>query len=210
VLRGRNELLIVDGVCATGGMEERFDEWGMDVLVTGAQKALGAPPGVALLLASERALEKRRSLGAVPAYYADLARWGPVMENPALYFSTPPVNQVVALLEATRTVLAEGLHERFERHARTARAMRERLVSLGLELFAAPDCRADTLSVLLYPPGVDDAAFHSAVARRKVVVAGGLGPLAGRAFRVGHMGNIGPAEVERTLVAIGEGLGEVS
>jgi len=209
LLRGRDELVIVDGVCATAAMEERFDAWGMDVLLTGAQKALGAPPGVAILLVSERALAKRRALGRIPAYYADLERWAPVMENPARYFSTPPVNEVLALREATRAVLAEGLAERFERHARTARSLREDLDAMGLTLFAAPDCRADTLSVLLYPPGIDDVEFRSAVARRKVVLAGGLGPLAGRAFRIGHMGNIGPAEVDRALSAIREGLREM-
>jgi len=208
-LRGRDELVIVDGVCATAAVEERFDAWGIDVLLTGAQKALGAPPGVAILLVSERALAKRRSLGRVPAYYADLERWAPVMEDPARYFSTPPVNEVLALLEATRAVLAEGLDERFARHARVARSVREDLVALGFTLFAAPDCRADTLSVLLYPPGIDDAGFRSAVARRKVVLAGGLGPLAGRAFRIGHMGNIGGAEIDRALQAVREGLHEV-
>ena len=208
-LRGRGELVIVDGVCATAGMEERFDDWGFDVLLTGAQKALGAPPGVAILLVSERALGKRRALGPVPAYYADLLRWVPVMDNPAAYFSTPPVNEILALHEATRLVLAEGLAARFERHARIARSMREGFAALGLALFTAPDCRADTLSVLRYPAGVDDAAFRAAVARRKVIVAGALGPLAGRGFRVGHMGNIGAAEVERALDAIGAALAEV-
>jgi aspartate aminotransferase-like enzyme len=208
VLAGRDELVIVDGVCATAAIEERFDDWDMDVLLTGAQKALGAPPGVAIVLASERALAKRRALGAIPAYYADLARWSRVMDDPAAYFSTPPVNEIVALREATRTVLAEGLEARFERHARLARTMREGFGALGLELFTAPDCRAAPLSVLLYPAGVDDGRFRSAVARRGVVLAGALGPLAGRAFRVGHMGNIGDREVERTLRAIGEGLRE--
>ena len=80
--------------------------------------------------------------------------------------------------------------------------------ALGLELFTSPDCRAETLSVPLYPAGIDDVRFRSAVARRGVVLAGALGPLAGRAFRVGHMGNIGTEEVERTLRAIGEGLRE--
>ena len=207
-LAGRGELVIVDGVCATAAVEERFDDWGMDLLLTGAQKALGAPPGVAIVLASERALAKRRALGTIPAYYADLVRWSRVMDDPAAYFSTPPVNEIVALREATRTVLAEGLEARFARHARLARTMRDGFAALGLELFTSPDCRAETLSVPLYPAGVDDARFRSAVARRRVVLAGALGPLAGRAFRVGHMGNIGPEEIGRTLRAIEEGLAE--
>ena len=208
-LRGREELILLDGVCATAGVEERFDDWGFDVLLTGAQKALGTPPGVAILLASERAMDKRRALGSVPAYYADLLRWKPIMDNPALYFSTPPVNEIVALLEATRIILGEGLDARFERHAKVARAMRAGFAALGLELFTLPECRADTLSVLAYPDGIEDAAFRSAVAARKVVIAGALGPLAGKACRVGHMGNIGIDEVGRTIAALGEALDEL-
>jgi aspartate aminotransferase-like enzyme len=209
LLRDRDELFILDGVCATAGMEERFDAWGLDVLVTGAQKALGAPPGVAVLLASERAMEKRRARGAVPAYYADWLRWLPVMEDPSRYFSTPPVNEVVSLHEATRLVLEEGLERRFRRHASIARAVRAGLEAMGLELFTDADCRADTLSVVRYPKDVDDAAFRSEVAALGVVVAGALGPIAGRAFRLGHMGNIGAAEVERALGSIESGLARV-
>jgi alanine-glyoxylate transaminase/serine-glyoxylate transaminase/serine-pyruvate transaminase len=92
LLKGRGELVILDGVCATGGIDEPFDRWGVDVLLTAAQKAIGAPPGLALCLFSERALQKRRALPSVPAYYADILRWLPVMEDPARYYSTPCVN----------------------------------------------------------------------------------------------------------------------
>jgi aspartate aminotransferase-like enzyme len=157
---------------------------------------------VALLLASPRAIEKRRAMSRVPAYTADLLRWLPIMENPALYFSTPPVNQIRALREATVLILEEGLEQRFHRHARLAKAMRAGLESLGLALFTNERCRADTLSVVLYPNGIDDAAFRSAMAGSGVVVAAGLGPVAGRAFRIGHMGNIGEEEICRTLHAV--------
>jgi aspartate aminotransferase-like enzyme len=80
--------------------------------------------------------------------------------------------------------------------------MRGGLEALGLRLFTSPDGLADTLSVVRHPEGVDDAAFRGAMARRGVVVAGALGPIAGQAFRIGHMGNIGPAEVYRTLQAV--------
>lgn len=202
LLKGRGELVILDGVCATGGIDEPFDRWGVDVLLTAPQKAIGAPPGLALCLFSERALAKRRTLESVPAYYADVLRWLPVMEDPAKYFATPCVNEIVALAEALRIVHEEGLPARFARHARTAAAMRAGLAAIGLKPVTAPDCRADTLSVVFLPSGVDDAAFRKGVAARGVVVAGCLGPLAGKAFRIGHMGNIGPAEVMATLGAI--------
>lgn len=206
LLQGRAELAVVDGVCATAGMEERFDDWGLDVLFTGAQKALGAPPGVAILLASRRALDKRRSLDRVPAFYADLLRWLPIMEDPGKYFSTPAVNEIVALYEATQLALHEGLPARYARHRALARSVRAGLAAVGLEPFTAGDCLADTLSVLRYPPGVDDAAFRAQMARRGVIVAGALGAIAGQATRIGHMGNIGSAEVCRLLQAAEESL----
>lgn len=201
-LKGRPELFILDGVCATGGVDERFDAWGVDVLLTGPQKAIGAPPGLALCLFSERAMARRKGRASVPAYYADAMRWLPVMEDPAKYFSTPCVNEIVALAEALRILHAEGLEARFARHARIARGVRAGLAALGLELFTEAGSRADTLSVVLLPEGVADSEFRREVAARGVVVAGGLGPIAGKAFRLGHMGNIGPAEVATTLTAI--------
>ena len=209
LLKGRDEIVILDGVCATGGVDEPFDDWGVDVLLTAAQKAIGAPPGLALCVFSERALARRRALPSVPAYYADVLRWLPVMEDPGRYYSTPCVNEMVALAEALRIIHEEGLPVRFARHARIAKAMRAGFAALGLEPVTAPDCRADTLSVVRLPAGVDDAAFRKGVAARGVVIAGCLGPLAGKAFRVGHMGNIGVAEITATLEAIEESLREL-
>ena len=206
LLKGRDELVILDGVCATGGIDEPFDRWGVDVLLTAPQKAIGAPPGLALCLFSERALARRRALPSVPAYFADILRWLPVMQEPTRYYATPSVNEIVALGEALRIVHEEGLPVRFARHARIARAFRAGLEALGLEVFTAPDCRADTLSVVLLPKGMDDAAFRKGTAARGVVVAGCLGSLAGKAFRLGHMGNIGLGEVVATLEAIEESL----
>ncbi len=202
LFRGRKELVILDGVCATGGIDEPCDTWGIDVLVTAPQKAIGAPPGLALCLFSPRAMARRRERTSLPAYYADALRWLPVMEDPGRYYSTPCVNEILAFAEALRMVRAEGMGARFLRHAGLAGAFRAGLEAIGLALFTAPDCRADTLSVVLLPPGVEDAPFRRAMAARGVVVAGGLGPVAGKAFRLGHMGNIGPEEVVATLVAL--------
>jgi alanine-glyoxylate transaminase/serine-glyoxylate transaminase/serine-pyruvate transaminase len=202
LLRGREEALILDGVCATGGIDEPFDTWGVDVLLTAPQKAIGAPPGLAMCLFSESALARRRRLTTIPAYYADVLRWLPIMEDPGRYYSTPCVNQIFAVAEALRMVFEEGLAARFARHRRVAAAFRAGLEALGLRTFTAKECRANTLSVVLYPEGVDDAAFRGGLAKRGVVVAGGLGSTKGRAFRLGHMGNIDAGDVAATLHAI--------
>jgi len=214
VLERTGSLFIVDGVCATGGIAERMDAWGIDVVLTAAQKCLGAPPGLALLVLSELAMEKRRSLPTVPAYYSDLLLWLPIMHDPSRYFSTPCVNEVRAFAEATRIILGEGLDERFERHALYAEAIRAGLAALGFTFFTDPDFMASTLSVVRYPEGVDDKAFRAGLSENGVVVAGGLAATAGKVFRMGHMGNLASADVrtaidavERTLAGLGLQIG---
>jgi alanine-glyoxylate transaminase/serine-glyoxylate transaminase/serine-pyruvate transaminase len=208
LLEGRDEIVILDGVCATGGIDEPCDDWGVDVLLTAPQKAIGAPPGLALCLFSPRALARRKTFPSVPAFYADAMRWLPVMEDPGRYYSTPCVNEIVALAEAFRLLHEEGLDARFARHRRIASAFRAGLQALGVDLFTDHDCLAATLSVGLLPPGVDDATFRARAAARGAVLAGGLGPIAGKAFRLGHMGNIGAGEVIATLEAIAGGLAD--
>jgi len=203
-------LFIVDGVCATGGIPERMDAWGIDVVLTAAQKCLGTPPGLAILVLSELAMEKRRGMSSVPAYYSDLLRWLPIMHDPSKYFSTPCVNEVRAFAEATRIVLEEGIEDRFERHDLHAEAIRAGLAALGFTFFTDPSFLASTLSVVRYPDGVDDKAFRSALSGNGVVVAGGLAQTAGQVFRMGHMGNLTSAQVrlaveavEKTLTGLG-------
>jgi alanine-glyoxylate transaminase/serine-glyoxylate transaminase/serine-pyruvate transaminase len=94
------------------------------------------------------------------------------------------------------------LDARFARHARIAAAFRAGLAAAGLRLFTDPSCRADTLSVVLYPEGVEDGPFRSEMMARGVTVAGCLGPIAGKGFRLGHMGNIGAGEVAAVLDAV--------
>jgi aspartate aminotransferase-like enzyme len=207
-------LLIVDGVCATGGIKENLDGWGIDVILTAAQKCFGAPPGLAIDIFSKRAIDKRKRLPKVKAYYADVLRWLPVMENPKKYFSTPAINEIRAFYEATRLVLEEGLENRFDRHERYASAIRSGLLSLGFSIYTDETCLAPTLSVVKYPEGIDDQAFRQKLDEQGVVVAGGLGPTAGQIFRLGHMGNLTREDIifafdaiEKTLLTLG---GEVS
>ena len=157
-------------------------------------------------------MDKRRSMSSIPAYYSDLLRWLPIMHEPARYFSTPCVNEIRAFYEATRMIVEEGMEARFKRHDLYARAIRAGLAALGFGFFTDARFPASTLSVVLYPDGVDDKAFRTTLYENGVVVAGGLAQTLGKVFRMGHMGNLSAVDVqfaleavEKTLAALGHG-----
>ena len=206
---GRHGVLsVVDGVCATAGEVFHQDAWGADVYLTASQKALGVPPGLALLTVSPRALAAWRARRTpVRSLYADFGEWLPIHEayeaGRAAYFATPPVNLVYALDVSLGQLLAEGMEARFERHRRMANAFRAAWRALGLRMLPVSESvAAHTLSALYYPEGVE-ASFVSRVREQGVVLAGGLHPeLKTRYFRVGHMNVVSPSDVLATVGAV--------
>ena len=204
--RSSGAMVVLDGVCATGGIEEHMAPWGVDVALTGAQKALAVPPGLVILAVSERARERRASLGRIGAYYADLQRWDPIVDDPTRYFSTHATGLLRGLESSLEEIATEGLTPRFERHRRLAERLRAGMAALGFEPLTDTAVLAPTLSVLAVPPGVNEAVLRQVVAQCGVVVAGCLGPFAGRGIRIGHMGSIRMPEIERTLTAVRQAL----
>lgn len=210
IARKYGVLFILDGVCASAGIAEPMKDYGIDVIVTTCQKAFGTPPGLTMVALSDRALARREELGTVPGYYTDWKNWMPIMDNPSNYFSTPPVNLILALYESVKIILEEGLEARYARHELIGRSVRAGLAALGLEPVTHEKALAPTLSVIKYPQGIDDAAFRAKMEEFGLVIAGGVGSLKGKIFRIGHMGNISFAEiavtlngVERSLAALG-------
>ncbi|WPB82872.1 alanine--glyoxylate aminotransferase family protein [Archangium violaceum] len=206
---GRHGVLsVVDGVCATAGETFHQEAWGADVYLTASQKAIGVPPGLALLTVSQKGMSAWRSRKTpVRSLYADFAEWLPIMEayeaGRAAYFATPPVNLVYALDVSLGQILREGMEARFARHQRMARAFRAGWKALGLKLLPVNESvAANTLSALYYPEGVD-AAMIGRAREQGVVLAGGLHPqLKTRYFRVGHMNVVGPGDVLATVGAV--------
>ncbi len=206
--RDRDALVVVDGVCSVGGEELRQDAWGVDVCLTASQKALGAPPGLALVVAGPRALAAwRAKKSQVPSLYLDFAEWLPIMEayeaGAPKYFATPAVNLVLALEVSLGHLVAEGMEARFTRHARLAAAFRAAWRALGLAMLPASEAvTANTLSAVYYPEGVD-ASFVGRMREEGIAIAGGLHPEArARYFRVGHMGGLRPADVLGVVGAV--------
>ncbi len=213
--RAHGALVVVDGVCATGAEPLHMARDGVDVVLTASQKALGAPPGLALAVFSPRALEAHAALSAPPPLGLDLASWRPIMEayeagRPS-YFGTPATSLVLALDDALAEILAldeggrVGVEAAWARHARVGEAMRAAWRDLGLELVpASEDIAANTLSAIRYPDGVGPELVGR-IAARGVVVAGGLHPaMKDRYFRVGHMGWVSgrPGLLERAVDAV--------
>jgi alanine-glyoxylate transaminase / serine-glyoxylate transaminase / serine-pyruvate transaminase len=205
--RAHGVLSIVDGVCSVGAEELHQDAWGVDAVLTASQKALGTPPGLAVLALSPNAMERYRTRRQrVPSLYLDLGEWLPIMQayearKPA-YFATPAVNLVNALDVSLGQLLGEGMKARVARHEKTARAFRAGAEALGLSLVARENVRSSTISALYFPEGVD-GSLVSAIRDEGVVVAGGLlAAIKAKYFRVGHMGVSGKPEILRTLGAI--------
>jgi aspartate aminotransferase-like enzyme len=194
---------IVDTVCSLGGMEVRVDDWNIDICVSGSQKCIGLPPGLALLSVGNdvlKFLDTRKS--PVNFWYGDLRNWLPVMRDPSQYFATPPVNMIYALSQALKMLLNEGLEQRFRRHHVLAEAFRAAMDALKLKPVAERECTADTITATYYPENIEDAAFRSEMKRRGIVVASTLGPLKGKGFRVGHMGNVNQNDIMSTIGAV--------
>ena len=195
-------LFVVDGICSTAAHYENLSEMNIDILLTGTQKAFGVPPGLFMLWANQKAMERRAELGTIPEYYVDFDKWVPIMDDPLKYFATPAVNMVWALKESVAIIKAEGLKARAKRHLKHARAVQKALEALGFSILADESCRAVTLSNAIYPEGIDDAVFRKTLLEEGIVVAGGLGAYAGKLFRVGHMGNIETNDLVAALSTI--------
>lgn len=210
VAKAKNALFIVDTVCSLGGMDVQVDAWGIDVCFTGSQKALALPPGLTIVSFSSKAVKAREERKApIGTYYGDLKRWAPVMQDPTKYFATHPVNMLYALHESCKTILSEGLDARFARHAKLAAAFRAAMQAIGLRLLCDEDVSASTLTAVYYPDGVRDSEFRKTMTEKYgVVIAGGLGPLTQKVFRVGHLGNVDRNDLMTTIAAIEGSLAE--
>lgn len=213
-------LSVFDGVCAAAGERFEMAAWGADLYFTASQKALGLPPGLALMVASEQALAVRsRRKCPPPPLYLDWNSWLPVHrayeERRPSYFATPATSLVMALEAGLGEILEGGqenaISARIEAHAQAAAALRAAWRALGLRSVPREAVTANTLSVLLFPEGIDGALIPK-IAARGVIVAGGLHPaVKTTSFRIGHMGYTvtRPDYLRRTVEAVGGALREL-
>jgi len=187
---GCSALLLLDCVTSLGGLPVELDLWGVDAAYSGTQKCLSCPPGLSPITMSDRAREvltKRAS--PVQSWYLDLNLVASYWGSDRAYHHTAPINMLYGLHEALRLTLEEGLPARFVRHERNARAFWSGLEALGLELAVPIEERLVPLTAVRVPTKIDEARVRRFLLERySIEIGGGLGPLAGKVWRVGLMG----------------------
>jgi alanine-glyoxylate transaminase/serine-glyoxylate transaminase/serine-pyruvate transaminase len=187
----RGALLIVDAVTSLGGHPVGVDRNGIDACYSGTQKCLGAPPGLAPITFSERAIELIRARKSkVQSWYLDITMVEKYWGDDRTYHHTAPISMNYALREALRIVCEEGLEARWNRHELNHRALVAGVEAMGLEMNVAPEQRLWSLNAVRVPDGVDDARVRTRLLNDfNIEIGGGLGPLKGKIWRIGLMGS---------------------
>ncbi len=201
-------LVAVDAVSSLGAVPLETDGWRLDTVISGSQKALMTPPGLATVSVSAAAWEAVEK-AAASRYYFD---WTLTHERQAKFDPafTPAVSTVVGLDVALGLLLAEGLEQAFERHARLGRACRAGAKAMGLELFSPDDDRSAVVTAINAPDGIDSSELVQTLRdRHGVVLAPGQGPLKGKIFRIGHIGYYDVFDITTALAGVELVLGEL-
>jgi len=201
--RNAGVLSVCDSVCGIGGAQLEFDSLAIDLVLTGSQKALAAPPGATLIALSKQAyeaMEKRKS--PIASYYMNLVRWKPVMDDPKIYLTTPAVQVMLGLREALAQVKEEGIENRWKRHEVLAEAFRAGLEALNLKPVPDRESRAPTVTAFYVPDGRAAEMQETLRSKYALHVARGFGDYKDTMLRVGHFGNISATDILSLLSAL--------
>ncbi|KAI6149775.1 pyridoxal phosphate-dependent transferase [Pisolithus tinctorius] len=214
-------LVVVDGVCSVASEEIRMDDWGIDIVITASQKGLGTPPGLSILVASQRAMKVFQNRKTpITSYYASWKKWLPIMhayeKNSAAYFATPPVNLIYAYHTSLRQIVQGpvSLEDRFKAHKNASRRVKDVVAALGLRCVPlSEDVSANGMTAIYFPDGLAASDIIPRLLKKDVVVAGGLhASIKEKYFRIGHMGatavDIERGDIDRVIVALNEALAE--
>lgn len=196
-MKGKDQLFIVDAISSLGGSEIRMDEWNIDVLIAGSQKALMTPPGLAFVGVSERAWEAAEK-SALPKFYWDLKKARKMMEGtrPQTPY-TPAVALIGAAGEAVKMILEEGLEQVFQRHQTLAAYFRREAEKLNLQRYTDENFLSDTITAFITQEA--ETIKKRMESEQRIIIAGGQGNLKGQMIRIGHMGAVNEEMIARTL-----------
>jgi aspartate aminotransferase-like enzyme len=208
VVKGHQRLLVVDGVSSVGSIDLPVDRWGVDVAVTASQKGWMLPPGVTMLSVSKAAWQRQASARG-HRFYFDWER-AKTMQSKGMTFTTPAMSILFGLREALTMMREEGLPAIFQRHLRVAAAFRAASTALGLRLLAAePEVASPTVTAVYFPEalrGEKSEAVFKTWRDLGLVLGEGQGKLAGKIFRIGHLGAVYEEDVVATVEALERGL----
>lgn len=213
-------LLIVDGVCSVGCEEIRFDEWGVDAVITASQKAIGCPAGLSIVFASGRAIQTFKNRKTPPnSYFGSWKNWLPIMQNyeakKPSYFATPSPQLIHALHTSLTQILSIPLEQRFQRHKEVSQKIKKAVADLGLKQLASkPENQANGMTAIYLPNDLKPPEILPNLLKKGVIFAGGLHKeIATKYIRFGHMGVsiMDPQrdDVDRALQSLKDALGEV-
>lgn len=211
VLADFDALFILDAVSSLGGDYVDVDGYGVDICVTGSQKCLAAPPGLAAITLSDAGVKAVEELESPKSYYLNMKKIikSGDKEAPQTPY-TPAVSLIYALNEALKEIKEEGLDNRVERHQLAAKATKNAVKALGLELFSKEECSSATVTAVKMPEGITDSQLRGTMRDKYgVELAGGQDHLKGNIFRIGHMGNITYKELAITFTALSMTLKEL-
>ena len=197
----KGAFMVVDGVSSIGGYSVPVDAWGVDMCVTASQKCIAAPPGMIIISLNSRVAAFLKKTPATVRYF-DLAKYLDFLEHGYTPF-TPAVPLYYALEEALIALKEETLEKRVARHAKCASQLYYAVESMGLECFADKSCRSNTVIAVKVPKGIDDEKFRDIMSQEHgVVITGGFGPLKGKILRLGSMGDVTSADIQKTVDAM--------
>ncbi len=207
VVRNAGGIFIVDAVTSLGGIPVDADEWCADALYSGSQKCISCPPGLAPVTFSDKAVEIIQNRKTkVPNWYLDMMMITQYWEGKKrVYHHTAPVNMIYALYQAMQLIIEEGIQKVFARHEESHKRLVTGLNELGLSMLVEPECRLPMLNSVTIPETVGDEALIRRRLRdeHKIEIGAGLGPLAGKIWRIGLMGHTARVEnVDRLISAL--------
>jgi aspartate aminotransferase-like enzyme len=204
--KDKDSLCVVDAISALGAVDLPMDKWGIDILITGSQKALGLPPGLAMVALSDKAWSFTEK-SSLPKFYFDFKREKKNIEINTTAF-TPAISLIIGLAAVLKKLRKEGLENLFARHARLAEATRQGMKALGLKLYSKSP--VNSLTAVCTPEGIDaQKVFKILQTKHNMTIAGGQDAAKGKIFRIAHLGEFDDLDMVTVIAAVELALAEL-
>jgi len=201
IVKKTDALLIVDSISALGSVDMRTDEWEVDVVIAGSQKALMGPPGLCFISVSEKAWEAYKKSN-LPKYYFDLGKYKNKIPKETPF--TPAISIIIGMNESLKMIREIGIDNFLKKHEKLAEKLRKGITDLGFELFTKSGLKNNGLTVVKSLPGIDSKVIINAMKEKGYIIANGQGELKGKIFRIATMGDVEEKDINNILDVLRE------